>query len=377
MTRIEKFSHGVPSNVKLETIEEELSHLWESAAEEVEEESQSPITRAASLNLVIYSEDKDGGATFAPVLSALTEEVPCRVILFLAEPDAPEATVDSWVSANCHIPQAGAKQVCSEQITILARGTAAETSSNVVQTFLIPDLPVVLWWDASLPTHSNFFSQLAPSVDHVVYDSAIILSMQDARGLRDFLSAWNDQVSLGDLNWVRLSPWQSLLAQFFDVEQCRAMLSTIDSITLKYEAKNGSGESGFLQALLLVGWMAGRLHWKELTRPEQDTPSSWRWKLVRGKDEIEIRLHATSVQDNRADEIMEVSLHSSMPAGEASIVRLGEGSEVQTLLSVQGMKPLHRMLSLRRSAGAELLGNELESLAPHPLYNEALKFVGG
>lgn len=376
MTKIEKFTHGIPFSIEVERIEEELSRLWKTAADAVEGEREAPITRAASLNLVIYSERHDGAENYPRVLSELTEEVPCRVILLLAEPHAPKSSVDAWISTYC-LPQRDAKQVCSEQITMLVQGTLVQTISTEVLSFLIPDLPVVLWWDAAILQRKDLFARFARSVDHVVFDSASIRSVVEARELHTLLHSWSAHVSFGDLSWTRLAPWQSLTAQFFDVGHCRAMLATLDAINVTYESGSDLEVNGFLQAFLYVGWLASRLRWQEEFRPKQVSSSKWEWQFTHEKGKVRVQLEARPVHDERADEILEISLHAQKPEGYAILNRFDAAGEVQASLSVQGMKSVKRMLRLRRSSEAELLGTELDFLSSHPLYLNALQCIGG
>jgi glucose-6-phosphate dehydrogenase assembly protein OpcA len=62
--------------------------------------------------------------------------------------------------------------------------------------------------------------------------------------------------AIGDLQWVGLSPWRSLLADTFGVPERAGDLEKIESAEVLY------APGGKNRVLLLIGWLASTLGWK-------------------------------------------------------------------------------------------------------------------
>ena len=92
----------------------------------------------------------------------------------------------------------------------------------------------------------------------VVVDSSGTTS-DDAtiRDLTQFMATYN-RVSLRDLAWMRIAPWQDVVAQFFDDHALRDDLASINRI----EIVTGSQA----EALYLGGWLGSRLGWQAAGR---------------------------------------------------------------------------------------------------------------
>src|SRR4051812_20784222 len=95
--------------VELGQIARELKKLWES--------SGGTKSRASLVNLVVYCEGTDALQSNTALISEFTQDHACRAILVANEAAAAEQGIQAWINAHCHLPRAGAKQVCCEQIT--------------------------------------------------------------------------------------------------------------------------------------------------------------------------------------------------------------------------------------------------------------------
>src|SRR5260370_41685942 len=81
------------------------------------------------------------------------------------------AELASWISANWH-PVGGGKQVCSEEISIVAGGDRVRRVPPLVNALLIPDMPVAVWWLGDLPNeHEAYVDALLEPADRLIVDS--------------------------------------------------------------------------------------------------------------------------------------------------------------------------------------------------------------
>src|SRR5690349_16598711 len=133
-----------PRRVDLSAIERELREIRRQSGADLDH----PAVRASLLSLVTVAE-----ADERDLVSDLAAEValhhPSRTILLVIDPDAETDEVTAEVSARCHVAFGMRKQVCSEQIIIVARGKSAGELHALVAPLVTSDLPAVLWWRTS------------------------------------------------------------------------------------------------------------------------------------------------------------------------------------------------------------------------------------
>ena len=74
----------------------------------------------------------------------------------------------------------GGKQVCSEEINIVAGGDRIHRVPPVVNALLIPDMPVAFWWVGDLPNeHEEYVELLLEPADRLIVDSVAFDSPAD------------------------------------------------------------------------------------------------------------------------------------------------------------------------------------------------------
>jgi glucose-6-phosphate dehydrogenase assembly protein OpcA len=164
--------------------------------------------------------------------------------------------VDVRLSAFCNVRGGAGAQVCAEQVTIHAEGPPARHLESLAGPLLIPDLPVFLWYPGEFSPGSLEFAAMADLADRIIVDSAA--SENHETCLREIAALIEDpeMPAIGDLQWVGLSPWRSLLADTFGAPERAGDLERIESAEVLYAP---GGEN---RALLLVGWLASTLGWK-------------------------------------------------------------------------------------------------------------------
>jgi glucose-6-phosphate dehydrogenase assembly protein OpcA len=237
-------SLGFP--VELGAVSRELKKLWESDGESK--------TRASLLNFVVYSEGVSNLESNTTLISQLVREHACRAILVAHCADETPAKISAWIQAHCHLTKAGAKQVCSEQITLLAEGVSEESVIHAFMANLDYDLPLCLWWQPEFPqnpTHS-----LWNWVDRLLFDSARWTApAEQLHRLHRLKSRSGAGMALSDLNWTRCLSMRQAIAQCADRHIVLRQLQELQHLEITHA-------SGFHStAQLIACWMAAQLQW--------------------------------------------------------------------------------------------------------------------
>jgi glucose-6-phosphate dehydrogenase assembly protein OpcA len=160
------------------------------------------------------------------------------------------------LSAFCNVRGGSSAQVCAEQVTIHAEGPPARHLESLAGPLLIPDLPVFLWYPGEFSPRSLEFAAMADLANRIIVDSAASESHEACLREIEALIEDPEMPAIGDLQWVGLSPWRSLLADTFEAPERAGDLEKIESAEILYAP---GGEN---RALLLVGWLASTLGWR-------------------------------------------------------------------------------------------------------------------
>jgi glucose-6-phosphate dehydrogenase assembly protein OpcA len=210
--------------------------------------------RSSVLNLIVVT-DEESAPQVTDSVSKLAGRYPARAIVFVADPEG-ERNADVRLSAFCNVRGGGGAQVCAEQVTIHAEGPPATHLESFAGPLLIPDLPVFLWYPGEFSPGSPEFAAMAELADRVILDSAAGENREGC--LREIAALLEDPATpaIGDLQWVGLSPWRSLLADTFGSPERAGELEKIERVEVLYAP---GGEN---RALLLTGWLASTLGWK-------------------------------------------------------------------------------------------------------------------
>jgi glucose-6-phosphate dehydrogenase assembly protein OpcA len=366
---------GEPRPVNVAEIEADLSALWRSAADDPA--LQNAVTRACTLTLLIYVESEDAGREVNDLIAEVTRQNPCRAIVLIAEPEAALAGLAAWISARCHLPAAGEKQVCSEQVTIWARGEAAGDLSGAVLPLTVSGLPICLWWRAGRFAPPAFLEQLLRVSNHVMVDSARFPSPEtDLRDLARWVQKSSEPVTVTDLNWARITPWRELLAQCFDAAERRPYLDRLTKVRIEYERESPRVLTQRSQGLLLAGWLASRLGWRfvEAQTQEEGGPAAFLFRC--GERAVRIERVARRFEGGGCGVCFSIELQAegASPA-RFSFARGLDGKVVRTLAEVPGLAPIGRTVRLEVLNEVEILNEELKLASPDRIYEETLRMV--
>ncbi len=367
---------GQPKAVDVASIERELSRLWKTASEGG---TSTPVLRSCALNLLVYlSGDQTRKAT--EVIGRLTVRHPNRSIVMVAESDLEPAELTAWVAAHCHLPRGGAKQVCCEQIILNARGQSVAHLPGAAIPFLLPDLPVFLWWTEFSAIENVVFEKLFPVANRVILDSAQfpnpksqfkrLLSLPFGNGTR---------AALGDLNWSRLLPWRELTAQFFDSPAALAQLEQIDRVLVEYQGSSRRVSTLPAQPLLLAGWFAGRLGCKPVPYRHHVAGLCHHLVLDRRPREFQMEIRLVGEARGYTGRVTSISLFSSEKPRVRFDIRCavqdehGQVSEIlEALAQLEDQPVVQRQVALKTMEEDGLLADQLDIPGHDLVYDEAL-----
>lgn len=249
MTDLDRVRKGEDLPVDFSAIEKNLSDLWRNE----NDDSEEGVTKAALWNVVAHTDNDTDRNTATLTLGQASASVPQRTIVIRSAINGP-SELTSWISANCHMI-AGSRQVCSEEISILAGGARIHGVPSLVNGLLIPDMPVATWWLGDLPDGQDEYVQalLAPA-DRFVVDSVHFNAVQDLRLVSSV--ADGTQTIPADLNWIRLEEWRLATASVFDHPVMRQLLSRIRRVRIVYGSTSGALFGEQIEAFYYATWLS-------------------------------------------------------------------------------------------------------------------------
>jgi glucose-6-phosphate dehydrogenase assembly protein OpcA len=122
---------------------------------------------------------------------------------------------------------------------------------TIADPLVVTDLPTLLW---SPHGHHEVVAELLPLAQAILLDSVEEPVPREALRRASELSG---QAYVVDLAWLRSTPWRERVAASFDSPRRRRELRTISGITVRHHPASTAA------ALLLTGWLASRLDWRE------------------------------------------------------------------------------------------------------------------
>jgi glucose-6-phosphate dehydrogenase assembly protein OpcA len=267
----------------LGAVEEELERLWQANAAMAAGRAAAAVLRAATFNLIAIAPSERDADRAGAVLAGVTAQYPGRILIVAVEPDAAPPTLEAWVAMHCRAID-GAAQVCGEQVVIRAAGDAVERLGGALAALLLPDCPVVLWWQGGPGPTGVLLDRLAPTVDTVLLDGSRFTPeslprwVARARGLA--------ATAVGDFAWERGAPWRGWTADGFEPRELRPGLGRIRAVTVEY------GEPGEMAGLLYVAWLASRLGWRPAPGLTRSAGAGWAGALAGPAGPVAVALKA-------------------------------------------------------------------------------------
>lgn len=218
-----------------------MTTLWDTTGTAVvkalaaERRTGGAVTSGNALTLVVVVDEKYIGDAEKAAAEAAARN-PCRVLIVVRrELEAPKPRLDAEILV-------GGRLGPGEAIVMRMYGRLALHAESVTLPLLAPDAPVVTWWHGSPP-------ELIATDPLGVYSDRRITDCgwlgDGAEGLRQ--RARDYAPGDTDLAWTRTTQWRSALA------------SSFDSVTDRVRSAKVLGSEDSPAALLLAGWLCGRL----------------------------------------------------------------------------------------------------------------------
>jgi glucose-6-phosphate dehydrogenase assembly protein OpcA len=292
------------------------------------EERAAVRTSVLTLVAVVRSDAEADGAR--RIIGELGARHPSRALVIVALDDEPGVPTGTDASVWVHAIEREGRAVCFEQMLLRVRGKARHHLDSIVEPFALPDVPMVVWLPAGLPSPGDPLMQAA---NRVVVDSRAVA---EAGG--DVLSrsyALAKRLPVADLSWMRLEQWRSMLAGLFEGPVNRAFLQAVDRVEV-------SGNHG--PRYLLGGWLQRRLR----------LPPA-RVELQRA-DHVSVTVHAVS--DDRR--------------GTFKVARRGAEREITSYVDIEGGPQLEQTVRMRQQWPSLALASALTRVGHDDIYEQAL-----
>jgi glucose-6-phosphate dehydrogenase assembly protein OpcA len=199
-----------------------------------------------TMNLVVWIDSDNKRDWVIERATRVSQKHPSRTIILDSSPGRTGAFVRPGAGPDDQASQNSRVEIGVADITPAA---ACELATSL----LAPDVPTVLWWSADSLNEDTAFRCFFDNADSAVVDSS--LGVRDVTTLAELSDFYGDhrRVALRDLAWMRLHPWQDIVAQFFDDPQLREELFSINTLKIV------SGSDA--EAVYLSSWLASRLGW--------------------------------------------------------------------------------------------------------------------
>lgn len=231
---------GTP--VEVSAIGKELKKLWS---------ADQTRTRATLFNFAIICRGEEGMKGSSELLENFIGNHAFRAVLIGIEP-GPTDSVEAWINARCYLPKAGAKHICSEQVSLFVKGHVKRLLPNLLFSQLDSDLPLTLLWRCDCPEQMD--PEVWRWVDRLIFDSAAWSHpRQQIAALRKQLGT--GRTVMCDLAWTRTLRLRQAVAQMFDTAENLAALHKTKTVRIAHAP--GARSS----AVLTLGWLAAQLGW--------------------------------------------------------------------------------------------------------------------
>jgi glucose-6-phosphate dehydrogenase assembly protein OpcA len=202
----------------------------------------------ATMNFIVYVDDAAHRPWVLERAGRIADKHPSRLIVLDATRD------DAGADVSAAAREGSESTVVGERLDLAVGGLDHLTICSVTRALCVADIPTVLWWTSSHVLDNLVLNALTELATTLVVDSSG--SARGGETIRELCAFRGraSQVTLRDLAFMRLAPWQDMIAQFFDDP---ALFADVFSLT-QLEVDAGSEA----EALYLAGWLGSRLSWR-------------------------------------------------------------------------------------------------------------------
>ncbi len=211
---------------------------------------------ARVLNMIVFV-DREWSGEIANRLRGVGRYHASRLVVLSYERSRARLDARASIAATSE-PRAGELALLRETVFVEVGERHLDDLLTIVDPLVVTDLPTLLW---SPHGHAEIADALLALSQAVLVDSVDEPVWQEAI---DRAGALSEQAYVVDLAWLRSTPWRERIAATFDPEPLRPQLRAISSVTVRHHP------ASTIAAVLLLGWLASRLHWKLGPLDERD-----------------------------------------------------------------------------------------------------------
>jgi glucose-6-phosphate dehydrogenase assembly protein OpcA len=286
---------AVSAAVQPERLLRELSELWVTLAKEPSGETPASDTstgvlRACAMTLVTAAEESDDAAGISETLASLMHEHPSRVIVIRFRSGG-DRDLEARVFAQCWMPFGQRRQICCEQIELLASDRSIPDLPAMVVPLAVADLPVVLWCRGARLFWLPEFAPLAQIAHKVIIDST---TSPDPRAIiADLAGRVGTGYALADLAWTRLTRWREVVSQTFENRSNLAQLPEVTEVKIALCGPTPPVSAYYMAAWLLNALDVAGAHAKLTWEPGIGEPGRFRRiEIVTRSGGLAVRIQA-------------------------------------------------------------------------------------
>lgn len=138
-------------------------------------------------------------------------------------------------------------------VSIDASALDADGVDQYVSAFCRDAVSTVLWWSGAHVDAGEILNALLARAQTLLVDSSGSVTDDTAVCSLAAFAPRHPEIAIRDLAWLRLTPWQDMIARFFDDPRLLSELYTMRALHIT------SGSEA--EALYLGAWLASRLGW--------------------------------------------------------------------------------------------------------------------
>ena len=209
--------------------------------------------RSSVLNLIVVTNEAAAGQV-TRVIEDLAGRHPSRALVMISDPEEGYTNLAVELSVFCGT-RGEDSDVCAEGIRLHVEGPPAGHLESFAGPLLIPDLPVFLWYPNGDIPASPRCDGMSALAGRLILDTGATGDPEGALRALAHLVGHEDSPAVGDLQWSALSPWRSLVTDFFVPPERAGELQRIRHVDVQYAPDAGS------RALLFSGWLSSCLGW--------------------------------------------------------------------------------------------------------------------
>jgi len=232
-----------PTAIRPEKIRKDLAKLWVDLAGD-QHGSEGGVLRACAMTFIVAVDERDDAQAVGQTIAELMHEHPSRAIVLRIDGSNKE-NLDARVFAQCWMPFGKHQQICCEQIEIVTPENLLADVRKLLLGLTVPDLPVMLWVRCpQLASHPDL-AQVFSLTSKIIIDSAQFGDPED--GFEFVSTRVRKGINLVDLEWTRLTPWRSLIAQIFENDRYRPSLAGIKTVRIGYSGSEAPVSARYLR----------------------------------------------------------------------------------------------------------------------------------